>query len=717
MFDLIIKNGLLFDGLAAPPVQCDLGVAQGKVALIAANISSPAREILDASGLWVAPGFLDIHTHYDLELEIAPALLESVRHGVTSVVIGNCSLSLAIGEPQTLADIFQRVETLSPVLIQKWLRSSIDWATPREYLDHLNRLPLGANVTALLGHSALRARVMGLERSLKEKASDEELEQMRRLATEALDAGFAGISIDMVPWHMMSGEWRGRTIPSQHADFREYNCLAEVCRRHDAVFQVTPNPQRHQSLVDLLRMSFGLWRAPLRITILAALDSVANRRLWRVFRPLLFALNKILGCNIRFQTLTEPFTVYSDGPLTPLFEEFASGVKLNDCNGREERQRLWQEPAFREQFKREWLNGYRNTFHRNLDFMRIIGCPDSSLEGKTFREAASQRKREPVELFMELLDAYDTDLRWVSTGANDRLPERLALMKQEYILPGFTDAGAHVQNLGYYDGAISLLKQAVQTKFLPPEKAISRVTGEAARWFRLDTGVLREGARADFILLNPAPLHEPISEQIALSDPVLDGSVRMVKRGSDKIVEAVFLNGKCVFKNGEATDMAGKETLGEVLRQTLPSEILERAKRRNRISRKIPDHPFTDYWDIFVLKHQNPFNIALHALGVVIFYGLLIAAFATTHYWLLLLLPASQIVGLIGHYCFERSYIDLQDALFSLRASGSLNRMFFLLIKGTYNEEVAQKNRVLRDYERAQAESVKSASFDRQNVA
>src|SRR5215510_14135663 len=108
MLDLLVKNGLLFDGLASPPVQGDLGISQGKIALIAPQISHPAKESIDATGLWVTPGFIDIHTHYDIEVEIAPALSESVRHGVTSVVMGNCSLSLAIGEPQTLANIFQR---------------------------------------------------------------------------------------------------------------------------------------------------------------------------------------------------------------------------------------------------------------------------------------------------------------------------------------------------------------------------------------------------------------------------------------------------------------------------------------------------------------------------------------------------------------------------------------------------------------------------------
>src|SRR5262245_21758005 len=109
MLDLIIKNGLVFDGLGSPPARCAVGIKDGMIAGIAPSLSIPAAESREATGLCITPGFIDIHTHYDLELEIAPGLSESTRHGVTSVVIGNCSLSLAIGEPQTLADIFQRV--------------------------------------------------------------------------------------------------------------------------------------------------------------------------------------------------------------------------------------------------------------------------------------------------------------------------------------------------------------------------------------------------------------------------------------------------------------------------------------------------------------------------------------------------------------------------------------------------------------------------------
>ncbi|MBD2207491.1 D-aminoacylase [Calothrix sp. FACHB-1219] len=562
--DLLIQNGLIFDGLGSAPVRGDIGIKNGKIFAISPAISTPAKEIVDASGLWVTPGFIDIHTHYDLELEIAPELSESVRHGVTSVVIGNCSLSIAIGEPQVLADIFQRVETLSHRLISKWLNKSLAWQTPGEYLQHLQQLPLGPNVAPLLGHSALRAYVMGLERSLTVQPSKFELKLMQRITADALDAGFVGVSIDMFPWHRMSGEWQGDTIPSQHAKFREYAMLANLCKKRDRVFQVTPNLHQLTSFVDILRMGSGFGK-PLRLTILSALDAVHNRQLWRIFAPILFIWNRLLNGNVRLQTLTEPFTIYSDGPVTPLFEEFPTGAQLNGCKSRQERQQLWRSASFRAQFRQEWLNKQLKSFHRQLDLMEVVNCPDASWQGLNFAEIARRQQQEPIDLFIQALQEYDTDLRWVATGANDRLKPRLAMMQHPHIFPGFTDAGAHVRNLGYYDGALSLLKQAVATKFLTPEAAISRVTGEPAAWFRLNTGVLKVGAKADILLLNPNALNQPISPQVEILDPLLDNEPRIVKRGSDEIVQAVYINGVRVFAEGKIGDRLGREKLGSVL--------------------------------------------------------------------------------------------------------------------------------------------------------
>lgn len=565
MLDLLIQNGLLFDGSGSPPIRADVGVAAGQIVAIGPTLALQAREIVDARGCWVTPGFIDIHTHYDLELEIAPALSESVRHGVTSVVIGNCSLSVAVGAPQVLADMFQRVETLSHRLIQKWLQTAVDWQTPAEYLGHLQALPLGPNVSPLLGHSALRAEVMGLERSLTVAPTRPDLKAMEFLAREALEAGFTGISIDMFPWHLMSGEWSGCTIPSQHARFGEYKMLAELCRQRDRVFQVTPNLQRMASFLDILRLGLGLGRRPLRLTVLSALDAVHDRRLWRIFSPLLYFWNWVLRGNVRFQTLTEPFTIYSNGPVTPLFEEFAAGIQLNSCSSRQERQRLWESAGFRQQFRQQWENGWRKSFHRQLELMEIVQSPDPGWQGQSFAAIAQQHHQEPIEFFMQALHLYDTDLRWVATGANDRLQPRLQLMAHPYILPGFTDAGAHVRNLGYYDGALSLLKQAVATGFLSPQAAIRRVTAEPAEWFGLDTGMVKVGAQADLVLLQPEALDQPLVSPIEIADPVLDGEPRMVKRGSEEIVRAVYIRGVKVIDQGEVMDCLGRDRLGRVL--------------------------------------------------------------------------------------------------------------------------------------------------------
>lgn len=675
MFDLLIRNAVLYDGLGGAPLQTDVAVEGGRIAAIDSTIAAEAREVRDAEGLWLTPGFLDIHTHYDIEVEIAPGLTESVRHGVTSVVMGHCSLSLTMGEPAMLADIFQRVENFPPELIRKWLAGSVAWRSPREYIEHLRSLPLGPNVAPMLGHSALRAEVMGLERSLYAHATSEEVATMRARAEEALDAGCIGISVDMVPWHMMSGRFRGRTIPSQHAGLSEYRMLAGVCRSRDAVFQVTPNPQRPASFANILRLSAGGTKLPLRVTILSALDSVVDRRLWRLFPATLFMMNRLLGCNIRFQTLPEPFTVYSDGPVTPLFEEFPAGVQLNDCETAEERRALWRDPAFRAEFGRQW-HGAPRTFHRRLELMTIVDCPERSLVGTTPPD---------LETFIELLERYDAALRWVSTGANDREAVRDRLIRHPHILPGFSDSGAHVRNMAFYDGGLSLLRQAVARSVMPVERAIARVTGEPARWYGLDCGIVKCGARADLLLIRPEALNTPIAPMVEAADPFLDGALRMVKRGSDAILDSVLIGGRVVCRDGVLQPSLGRERTGEVLCIASPARREDTAARL-RIDDK--PHPFTDYWDVFVLKHRHPANIALHLLGVVIFYGLIVAAIASRNAWLLLALPSSQLVGLIGHAVFERNHIDVHDAIFSTRASRCLNRMFVRVLTGRYNEDI-----------------------------
>ncbi|MEL6232303.1 MAG: amidohydrolase family protein [Cyanobacteria bacterium J06627_3] len=716
MWDIVIQNGLVFDGCGSPPVRQDLAIEQGKIAAIAPHLTQPAHRVIDARGRWITPGFLDIHTHYDLELEIAPGLAESVRHGVTTVIIGNCSLSIAIGEPAQLAAMFQRVETLPHPFIAKWLQNAIAWDSPRGYLEHLQTLPLGPNVAPLFGHSALRAHVMGLERSLTDQPTTAELDRMVAIAQDALDEGFLGISIDMFPWHWMSGQWSDHRIPSQNAQFKEYAALAQICRERDRIFQVTPNPQQFASFGQVIWLGLGLGQKPLKMTVLSALDFAHARQLWRLFSPLLVVWNGLMGGNVRFQTLTEPFTVYAEGPMTPLFEEFPTGAKLNSCRTRSQRQELWRSPTFCAQFRQDWTQDKNKSFHRQLEQMVISSSPRSDWVGLSFAAIAAQNHQDPIEFFMQAMADYDTDLRWSATAANNRLQPRLALMKHRHIFPGFTDAGAHVRNLGYYDGALSLLKQAVTTGFLSPEAAIHRVTGEPAQWFGLETGRLKVGTQADLLILNPQELHTEISPMVAIDDPHLDGELRMVKRGSESIIDAVYIKGHCVVEAGKPGDRLGKQPNGSLLRSHDGNSLKKNCSagisstgspycppttnstQRNRISDQMSAHHFTDYWDIFVLKHQHPVNIALHLLGIFIFYSLLGTAWFLHRPILLLALPLTQLTGLCGHLLFERSHIDLQDAIFSWRASFCLGRLLWRVMIGKYAQDIESRLEQVRLY-------------------
>ncbi len=702
MYDLLIRNALVYNGLDQPPVLSDLAIKKGVIAKIAPQISEPSLQIQDAHGLCLTPGFIDIHTHYDIEVEISPGLPESVRHGVTSIVMGNCSLSVTFGDTQTLADIFLRVETLPSELVELWLEQAVQWTTPHEYFAHLHQLNLGPNVSTLLGHSALRAHVMGLERSLQDHASKDELKTMRKLAGEALDAGCIGISVDMVHWHKVSGRFSGAALPSHHAHYQEYKMLASVCRERDAVFQMTPNPENLLTFFNILRLSPGFFRPPLRNTILSALDMSEYPWLWRLFPAITFLCNRLLDCNIRFQTLTEPFTIYADGPLTPLFEEFSTGVLLNSCHSSVERRQLWADKKFENEFRKQWLSKLPRTFHRDLTQMTILKAPDLELVGKTFAEVALIRNKDALTLVCELMLEYDDQIRWVSCGANNRPAIRQRLMAHQYILPGFSDAGAHSRHLAFFDSSLSLIRQAISTNFISPQLAIKRITSEPASWFNLKAGVLQVGAKADIVLLRPEKLNTPITEPIEICDPLLHGTKRLVKRDTDPAIAHVYIAGLEVVRDGEPLSILGVKKTGSVLKSTAPVKTAAAAlsRYRNRINDELWDHPFTHYWDIFLLKHQNISNSILHCFAVVTMYAFFIIALVTRNPLWLLCMPISQIIGLVGHNLFERSAVDVRDTIFSWRALISLHRLFYVMISRQYKNEIKRVRLILLDYQK-----------------
>ena len=226
-YDVVIRNGLFFDGSGSKPTQADVAIDGGKVRASASRLPATGRREIDAKGCWVMPGMLDIHTHYDAEIEAMPGLDESVRHGVTTVVMGNCSLSTAVGKKKDILDLFCRVESLPRDVLSRWLGDELSWHSVAGYYEHLDKLPIGPNVSSFVGHSSIRAHVMGMERSLKvSRPNRTKSPRCSNIVDEAMDAGYLGLSIDMLPWHRMDGEpFCGFSVPSQHATPHEYRQL------------------------------------------------------------------------------------------------------------------------------------------------------------------------------------------------------------------------------------------------------------------------------------------------------------------------------------------------------------------------------------------------------------------------------------------------------------------------------------------------------------
>ncbi len=568
----VIKNGTFFDGTGKPGQETDLIIKDGKVDQIGKAPEIEGAKEIDAKGCWISPGFLDIHTHYDAEVEVMPGLEESVRHGTTTVVFGNCSLSSAVGTENDVLEMFSRVENMPTDLLKSWVKDKITWKTTHEYYEHLDTLPVGPNIASFIGHSNVRITAMGFERSLSvKKPAEPEMKEMERIVTEAMEAGYLGLSIDMLPFHRMLGEFKeefkGVSVPSQQATPKEYRKLAHIVRRFNRVLQATPNAMDKTSVVHLIRMSSGLFQKPLRTTIVAALDTKSDKKIHLLATTLADVANKMLRADIRWQALAEPFLNYSDGPITPLFEEFPSAVQAIGATS-EERKAMFADPKFRKWFRKDWNHRGPAVFHRRLDDMWVVNSPDPNHIGKSFAQIAKEANvTDPLEHLMDLMAKYDTALRWKSAVANHRPKQRLRLLAHHTTLPGFNDSGAHNVNMAFYDGALQVLKQAqANPDVLPIEKAIHRLTKMAADFIGFDAGSLLPGDRADVVVIDPSKLQTNLSsEPIEDRDERLGGAMRLVKR-SDGVVRHVLVNGHEIFTNGKFHPELNQKKFGTLLR-------------------------------------------------------------------------------------------------------------------------------------------------------
>ncbi len=599
---VLIRNALVFDGSGAPPQREDVAIAGRHIAARGPALD-PARaaRVVDAGDRWLMPGLLDIHTHLDLEVELAPGLPESVRHGTTTVVVGNCSLGTAFGSQRRngedpILDCFARVENI-PKSVLRRVVDQMDWNTTGGYLEHLGRLPLGPNIVPLLPHSMLRIEVMGTAAAVSRAPSNEELRRMAGLLEDAMRQGYAGFSTDAIPFHYLANApHTDKRIPAQHAPVGELRTLLAVVRSHGRVWQCTPDASNR--LATFLRFFFTsgrLFGRPLKTSALTAVDLTHERNTWKLFPKIADLLNsRLVDGRFHFQVLATPFRMYAEGAICPIFEEFDSSRQLMACDieDADARGRVMATDAFGELFVREWHDrGSVSTFNRDLDALTVDHCPVDEWRGESFgaiyrrlrdyqsghRDVArSAREAEALASFpdpvgregaflLHLVRRYDRGLRWWFTVANDR-PEVLEqLLFHRHMLPGFNDSGAHLINLAFFDGNLLTLQIAQRHSLERVAQAVRRLTREPAEFFGVDAGRLEVGAQADLVLIDPDSLRSYDT----------DANRRMVYREifahdqlvnrSDGVVTGVWIAGEQVWDGRDFTPALGTRSLGRPL--------------------------------------------------------------------------------------------------------------------------------------------------------
>jgi len=569
MFDILIKNGTYFDGSKNAGIQADVAIKDGIIAKVSQTPINEAHaiDIINAQGNWVMPGFLEIHSHYDAEVIASPALKESVRHGVTSIAIGSCSISMVNSEPEDCSDLFTRVEAVPREAVLPILHEKKTWKDAKGYREFYQQHTLGPNVLSFIGHSDMRVAAMGIERATSDvKPTEAEMQTMERMLEEALDNGCVGMSMMTTKLDKLDGDraW-SRPLPSTFSTWWEFKRLFKILRRRNGILQGAPDAVKKVNVFGFLWQAHGLFRRPMKVTMLTALDLKSNPFLHRITRVSGFIANKLLRGDFRWQTLSAPFTIHLEGLEVNAFEEFETGAELRDMmNDEVSLYKKINEPEFRARFKKHVSEIFTvGLWHRDFSDSWITDCPDKSLIGKSFEQVGQAYGADPVDAYFDLATKYKKALKWKTNYGNHRPEIMHKLLASPYTHVGFGDSGAHIRSLAMYNFSLRFLKylrdaQLDGKPFMNVAEGVHKLTGDLADWFGVEAGYIKEGDRADVVVVNPSGLNDDVD---AISEAPMEGFGvdRLVKR-NDEAVKATIINGKIVYQK----DIGFVEDLGKV---------------------------------------------------------------------------------------------------------------------------------------------------------
>ena len=491
---MVVRGGTVIDGTGSPGQVADVAISDGRIAAIGTGLRG--SRVLDASGQIVAPGFIDIHTHYDAQVFWDPSLTPSSFHGVTTVVAGNCGFSIAPVLPAgvaLLARTLQHVEDMS----FDTLSVGVPWdefETFPEYLDAVARRGAALNFACYVGHTAVRMYVMG-EEAYTRAATPGEIARMQSVVAEAMAGGAAGFASSASPTH--NGD-QGRPVPSRVADLAELRQLLEPVRRSDrGVVALLPGGVMSHQDVFALQREIGrpfTWTALLTVKdypyhekVIAEHDAAwaEGIEVWPQVscRPLVFQMN-----------LSEPFTLN----MRPSFAALMG-------QSHAQRTAAYRDPSWR---ARAWddVSGTGGAIPVNWGNISVAqSASHPELSDRPLVALAGERDCTPLDVMLDISLEDDLETRFWSVLANND-PEGIAwLLPRDNVLFGLADSGAHVSQLCDACFATDLLGNWVRDRgVMSLERAVHKLTGEPAAVYGLtDRGTIALGQAADLCVFDP----------------------------------------------------------------------------------------------------------------------------------------------------------------------------------------------------------------------
>ena len=547
-YDLLVKNGRVVDGSGMPSFHGDVGVKNGNIVGVG-KLSGPADKVVDADGLVVAPGFIDNHCHYDAQVTWDPLCTFSCYHGATTVIIGNCSLSLAPVRPGNEERVCEFLSYVEAIPMEALRTVDFSWETMPEYMDTVDKR-LGVNLGTLVGHSMIRHYVMG-EESQGRQATAEEIDAMKGIVREALTAGALGMSITRHKGHF---DPQGVLIPAAWASEEEIFSLCDVLRElgtgviqggagraaeiDNRLMSRVAEATGRQVLYNQLKQEV---RKPNEWKELIALVDESSQAGIRAY-PMCSPLSNAHSFNMR--NCQDFKGVPSWHPILLASDE----DKLKAYSDPEVRKKLHTEVI-------EWTEDFPGVEipHNWYDYTWVeetVLEKNRALRGKTLGELAREQGKGVIDAFLDLAveENLDTTFRQGKNNVDKEAVKQILNYPNTSI--GLSDGGAHVQfHSGYGFSTYFLSYWIKEQQIMSLEQAVKRLTFEPASLFGIfDRGLLHPGKAADMTIFDPDTIR-PLPEDTVQDLPAGGWRMKALAEG----IKSTIVNGEVLIEDGKHT--------------------------------------------------------------------------------------------------------------------------------------------------------------------